>query len=97
VTRALEFLMMPPGDSVPVANAATGVATSVRRVAEIVLGCWPERRGVGFSGVSRPGDPFSLVADCRRLSEAGFRWTIPAERGIVDYVRWYLKQAGRKT
>jgi UDP-glucose 4-epimerase len=97
VVRALEFLMMPPGDSVPLANAATGVATSVRRVAEIVLSCWPDRREVGFSGVPRPGDPFSLVADCRRLSEAGFRWAIPAEQGIADYVAWYLKQAGRQT
>jgi UDP-glucose 4-epimerase len=48
--------------------------------------------GLQFSGQSRPGDPFSLVANATRLNELGFAWEVPVEDGLAAYVRWFQGQ-----
>ncbi len=75
----------------PVINVGTGRATSVRDIAAWVLTHWPEPVKVEFNGRSRPGDPFCLVADSSVLQSMGFEWSIPVDRGIRDYVQWYLQ------
>ena len=77
----------------PVINAGTGRGTSVRDIAAGVLACWPSPAEVEFNGRSRPGDPFSLVAESSFLRTLGFAWSVPVESGLKDYVQWYLKYA----
>ena len=72
----------------------TGVGTPVRRVVDLILSAWSNAPAVTFSGKSRPGDPFSLVSDTRRLSRLGFDWSISVEQGVVDYVRWFRTGQG---
>jgi UDP-glucose 4-epimerase len=95
VVRALELTMDlgVEANIMPVINVGTGQATSVREIAAQVLACWPTRPEVVFNGRSRPGDPFSLVADNSILRTMGFEWSIPVDKGIRDYVQWYLKYA----
>jgi UDP-glucose 4-epimerase len=95
VARALTFLLSPPAEPLRVINVATGVGTSVRRIAEIVLQSWDAPREVRFTRVSRSGDPFSLVADIGQLLNLGFSCTIPIEQGIGDYVTWFRQEVGR--
>lgn len=92
VVRLLELAMDYSSDKTPVLNGGTGRATSVREITELVLEAWPMRSSVTFNGESRPGDPFSLVAD-GQLLQAGFEWRIPVREGVRDYVRWYLEQS----
>lgn len=92
VARVLELTMnlaLEP-NNMPVINVGTGRATSVREIAAQVLSCWPSPAEVEFSGRSRSGDPFSLVADNSILRSMGFEWSIPLDKGIRDYVQWYL-------
>ncbi|QNI30775.1 SDR family oxidoreductase [Alloacidobacterium dinghuense] len=93
VVRALELMMDFSFDSgaTPIINAGSGNATSVSRIVELVLKCWPTAAGVTFSGESRPGDPYSLVADGSMLQAMGFRWNIPVDTGVHDFVQWYLQ------
>jgi UDP-glucose 4-epimerase len=42
-----------------------------------------------FSGHSRPGDPFSLVADATNLAKGGFVFEHSLEQGVDEYVRWF--------
>jgi UDP-glucose 4-epimerase len=91
VVRVLELAMGLDSDVMPIVNAGTGQATSVREIAELVLECWPAPADVTFNGKARPGDPFSLVADDRFLRTMGFEWNIPVKSGIRDYVQWYLQ------
>lgn len=93
VARALLLIRDLASEGVPVVNVGSGKATSVRDVAARVLAAWPTPAPVVFSGRSRAGDPFSLVADNTRLSALGFQWEIPVETGLADYVRWYLAQS----
>lgn len=90
VVRALVHAAPMASHEMPIVNAGTGKAGSVRQVAEAfarAFGCDPQC--LLFSGESRPGDPFSLVAAPGRLAEIGFDWQVDLETGVADYVRWY--------
>ncbi len=50
---------------------------------------WGGDISVGFSGVVRAGDPFSLVADDAQLRRIHFGWQIPVDQGIAAYVQWF--------
>jgi UDP-glucose 4-epimerase len=92
VVRALVLLADTASAEVPVFNVGTGVATSVRQVAGLLAQVWAgdgPPAPLAFSGASRAGDPFSLVADPALLAAQGFAWERPLEQGITDYVRWF--------
>ena len=97
VVRALLLAAEFADASAPAINAGSGVGTSVRSVARAVAAAWqPDDPGrpIGFSGRSRPGDPFSLIADPSQLAARGFVWRVPLEPGIADYVRWFRQHHG---
>ena len=93
VVRALEFAMGLASDAEAVFNVGSGEATSVATIAAKVLECWPASARVVFSGKARPGNPSSLVADNRFLQKQGFAWNVAVERGVRDYVEWYLQSS----
>lgn len=90
VVRALAAAPTLANARMPVINAGSGRAGSVRTIAEAVARAFGRAPAcLGFSGESRPGDPFSLVAAPGSLDAAGFVWTVDTEDGVTDYVRWY--------
>jgi len=96
VARALDQAARLASDRAPVLNLATGVATPVREIASTVALHWggvEAAAKVSFSGRSRPGDPFSLVANIDRMRAQGIECAIPVTRGIAEYVAWYRAQA----
>ena len=76
-----------------VINIGTGVSTPVRKVAADLLAAWRmnggQRAELEFTGHSRPGDPFSLVADCTKLQRMGLTCVAPLSPGLESYVRWF--------
>ena len=98
VARALELLSSQAKPELSVINVGTGVATSVRQIAQGLMAAWQGHESaadaLGFSGRSRPGDPFSLVADPHRLNSLGFQWHLPLAHGLGDYVDWFRAQSG---
>ena len=93
VVRALEFAMGLATDAPAVFNVGSGQATSVGRIAAMVLESWPAPARVVFNGKARPGNPCSLVADGWYLETRGFAWSVPVSRGVRDYVQWYLQSS----
>lgn len=97
VARALEKAAGMAQVGMPVLNAGSGKAISVRDVAA----CLARAHGrdpacLRFSGQSRPGDPFSLVAGNGRLADAGFDWQVEIlGGGIAEYANWYRSEATR--
>jgi len=98
IARALCSLADTPSSDVPIYNLGTGIATPVRAIATMLTRHWtdPENRrpAVAFSGQSRSGDPFSLVANGERLAATGFRWQIEVAKGLAQYVDWYREHGG---
>jgi UDP-glucose 4-epimerase len=91
VSRALELLMPQAESNVPVFNVGTGKGVSVSKIANALVRAYFPLTGlpIHFSGQSRRGDPFSLVADSSRLCKLGFTWGTHWEDGIDDYVAWF--------
>jgi UDP-glucose 4-epimerase len=90
VVRALDVAARFATPHVPIINAGTGKAGSVRQIAERVLHNFGKKPDcLSFSGTGRPGDPFSLLGKPSTLDGEGFAWDIDVEVGIDDYVRWF--------
>jgi UDP-glucose 4-epimerase len=95
VVRALDLLATQASAEVAVVNVGTGAGSTVRQIASGVAGHWPlpePAQALQFSGQSRPGDPFSLVANATDLKQMGFAWEIPVDDGLAAYVRWFQGQ-----
>jgi UDP-glucose 4-epimerase len=95
VVRALGLLAVHAHADVMTINVGTGTGSSVRQIASGIAKHWPllgAENLLLFTGESRPGDPFSLIADATRLNELGFIWEVPVEEGLEAYVRWFQCQ-----
>jgi UDP-glucose 4-epimerase len=91
--RAVAALMMTASAVVPTVNVGTGAGVAVEdlvaRLSRAWAGAGSRPVSAHFSGQSRSGDPFSLVADGSALTGAGFRFETPLDMGIEHYTRWY--------
>lgn len=93
VVRLLAMLTRSPQDETcRVINGGSGRALRVSEVAGLLAGHWGNVN-VRFSGRSRMGDPFSLLADDAVLRTMGFAWHVLPAQGIADYVRWFKDHA----
>ncbi len=95
VVRALDLRATQASAEVAVVNVGTGAGSSVRQIATGIARHWPlpdAAAALQFSGQSRPGDPFSLVADATHLNKLGFAWEISVDDGLAAYVRWFQRQ-----
>jgi UDP-glucose 4-epimerase len=86
---------MPRRESFQVINGGCSIGTSVAEAARSLVKSFGggSEIAVQFTGVARPGDPFSLVADGASLSALPFSFDIPLSQGIADYVGWLKGQA----
>ena len=80
---------LPQPEKFRVINGGSGRGTSVAEIASMLVWNWGADVAVRYSGVVRPGDPPSLLADDAALHRLPFNWQISLERGIADYVTWF--------
>lgn len=98
VVQALEQVGKLASEQAPVINLASGSGTPVRDIAAMVSAQWSDAgsspQKITFTGRSRPGDPFSLIADVSKMHEFGINNAIPVAQGVAEYVSWYRAQSG---
>lgn len=70
-------------------NGGTGVGTSVKAIAQLLIESWGRKNVLSFSGNSRAGDPSSLLAEISEANTLGFKPEVELKDGIESYVRWY--------
>jgi UDP-glucose 4-epimerase len=80
---------LPQPEKFRIINGGSGRGTSVAEITGILVRNWGTDVAVRYSGIVRPGDPPSLLADDAALRRLSFDWQIPLERGIADYVNWF--------
>lgn len=101
VVRALDSLSKHASIQCPIFNVGTGIATPVKEIAERVIAHWIFGRDgeirLEFNGKSRPGDPFSLIAEISRLQDLGMSCDLPIDTGLAEYVAWYRSFTGSHT
>lgn len=75
-------------------NGGTGFGTRIDDIAAALAEEWGlPRLPLAFSGVSRAGDPVSLVADTVRAQALGWQPQMNWRAGVAEYVRWYRSAA----
>jgi UDP-glucose 4-epimerase len=84
---------LPQRESYDVINGGTGLGTTVAEIASMVVKNWGGDIAVRFSGIVRPGDPFSLLAGDAKLRRLPFEWQISVARGLAEYVLWFKDQS----
>jgi UDP-glucose 4-epimerase len=92
VVRALVLLSGAATNPVPIFNIGTGFAISVRDISTSLAKLWSGNSSspaISFSGKSRKGDPFSLIAEPSSLAALNFTWEIKVEKGLRDYIMWF--------
>ena len=80
---------LPQRENYQIFNGGCGLGTTVADLVNMLVKNWGGDIAVGFSGVIRSGDPFSLVADDAQLRRIPFGWQIPVVQGIAAYVQWF--------
>lgn len=86
--RAMIDIDTPKAGAVETFNIGTGTGVSVHEVAAELVAQWGDSRQIEFSGQSRPGDPFSLIAAKESLPP-GFRPRVTPNEGFAQFVDWF--------
>ncbi|HYD71502.1 MAG TPA: NAD-dependent epimerase/dehydratase family protein [Candidatus Binatia bacterium] len=89
IVRAADRALEPP----IVMNGGSGRGTSVRELAEQLLGALGCEQRVRFSGAAKAGDPITMVADVRRAQAFGFAPVVSLDRGLAAYADWARREA----
>lgn len=74
---------------VPVINACSGEAKTVREVAEQICMAWDIDCPIFFNGIVRNGDPASLIGNASKLHDLGFATSKTWNAGIASMVEWF--------
>jgi UDP-glucose 4-epimerase len=77
-----------------VINVAAGAPVRMEQLADVICAAWQHATGrcctYEFTGSTRPGDPFALVAEQSWLA-ANCPWPPkPLPKGVLSYVEWFL-------
>jgi UDP-glucose 4-epimerase len=89
IVRAADRALQPPA----VMNGGSGQGTSVRELAENLLGALGCEQRLRFSGAAKAGDPMTMVADVRRAQAFGFAPAVSFNQGLAAYAQWVRSEA----
>ena len=78
-------------DGLPV-NVGSGVATSVRDLAEMIARKLGRTVAPLARGEFRPGEIRSLISDTSRIASIGYKPSVTVEEGIGRYIDWVMTQ-----
>lgn len=88
-TALLWLLANKSPNEITVVNGGTGNGSSIAEIAYLVCEQWGQNHSVKFSGISRKGDPKSLIADVSLANELGFTSKVSIQQGMSEVVNWY--------
>ncbi len=70
-------------------NAATGIETSIRTVANLFELHFPGKKKINFSGKVKAGDPANWLADISSVAKIGFAPASQFEANLSKYINWF--------
>jgi UDP-glucose 4-epimerase len=89
VARAMALLAQRAAFTGEVYNLASGIETSIGRLAEWLLHGLGQTKAIRFNGTQRKGDPLRWRADVSKLSALGYEPSIALADGAQEYARWF--------
>jgi UDP-glucose 4-epimerase len=70
-------------------NAASGIESTIRNVADVFEEYYNGKKKISFSGERRAGDPVNWRADIQKVGAVGFKPSVDLGDGIRQYAAWY--------
>jgi UDP-glucose 4-epimerase len=89
LVRLMDTIIQKANFKGEVYNAASGIETSIKSVAQLFEQHYKGNKKISFSGEVRKGDPLNWRADISQISVLGFAPTVSLEEGIVKYIQWF--------
>ena len=88
IAKALYLLAEQAPCQAEVYNLASGVETTIKELAGLVLAHIERKILIDFDGVIRAGDPLNWKANVTNLTQLGFMPEVSLQRGISVYAQW---------
>lgn len=88
IAKALYVLAEQAPCQAEVYNLASGVETTIKELADMVLTHTERKIPIEFDGIIRAGDPLNWKADVSSLTQIGFTPEVNLQRGISVYAQW---------
>lgn len=92
LVRAIDCIIRSADFSGESINVSSGVETSIRDAATLLLSFLGNDHSVEFSGEEKKGDPKNWRADITILKKLGFVPFVTFEEGIKKYAEWLKEQ-----
>jgi UDP-glucose 4-epimerase len=92
VVRFAAFLPLANQGEFNLYNLGSGNAVSVSKISQKLITIWGGGSKLTFSGNSRPGDPFSLVALPNEIPKE-FEFQVDLDKGLAEMVAWFKSRA----
>lgn len=89
--KLIDTIILKSEFKADVYNAATGVETTIRELADIFENIFRNKKRILFSGEFRIGDPINWRADISKINKLDFKPTVSLENGIKNYLDLYLQ------
>lgn len=94
LVKALSSLSDLASYEAPTLNIASGKPSTVKNIIDLIKFNFSESYdidlNVSFDGKNREGNPKNLTTDYNELNKLNFSPEISLEKGISDYVSWYM-------
>lgn len=88
IARAIFLLAERAPFRSEVYNLASGVETTIKELAELILNRCERQIPLVFDGINPVGNPLNWQADVSRITKLGFTPTISIESGVNAYLNW---------
>lgn len=88
VARAIYLLAEHPPLGAEIYNLASGVETTIKELAELILKYSERQIPLVFDGINPAGNPLNWRADITKITRLGFTPEVTMENGVKDYIDW---------
>lgn len=89
LARLIGYIIENSNFDATVYNAASGIETTIREIADLFMQCYNGKKNIIFSGERRAGDPLNWRADITKSLQTGFKPEITLQQGIAQYKIWF--------
>lgn len=92
--KLIQILIAKANFDGSVYNAASGIETSIKNIADLVVTYFPGKKEIQFSGNNKIGDPINWKADISKIKALGFNPEKILEEQVKNYINWYCNIYG---
>ena len=92
ICRSIELIMNTKNKSLEIYNIGNGEETLIEQIPKLFLNFLNSKKIIKFDNKKNLGMPSNWRSDITKLKKIGFNKSIPFQKGIEEYIEWYIKE-----